>query len=341
MKRKTTEEFIEEAIEVQGDKYDYSQVEYKGASIKVTIICPEHGPFEQTPHSHLRGHGCPECAKIERSQSQSMGRDEFIKRANKKHNGFYDYSEVEYINNGTKVRILCPKHGVFEQRPSDHLNGQGCPECANEHRNDKKRIPFDIFLEKAKAKFGDKFTYDESTYCGISQSMRICCPEHGEFWVTPNTFLKSRHGCRKCAGFCDSTQDFINKANKAHDGFYDYSKVDYKGPHVPVLITCPKHGDFWQTPDSHINQKTRCPRCGVEKHQQTCLKKFGVKEYVMTDEFKEKSDKARRKTMLERYGAEMWMVTETFKQRSYETKKAKCNCDTSVNLNQKKNYSND
>ena len=45
------------------------------------------------------------------------------------HGDFYDYSKVIYINSCTKVIIICPVHGEFEQTPNSHLSGQGCPEC--------------------------------------------------------------------------------------------------------------------------------------------------------------------------------------------------------------------
>ena len=60
--RKTTEQFIEKARQVHGDKYDYSKVEYVNSATKVCIICPEHGEFWQRPHNHLMGKGCCACA---------------------------------------------------------------------------------------------------------------------------------------------------------------------------------------------------------------------------------------------------------------------------------------
>lgn len=59
--RHTKESFVESAIKVHGNRYDYSKVEYKNNATHVTIICPEHGEFEQTPNMHLRGRGCPYC----------------------------------------------------------------------------------------------------------------------------------------------------------------------------------------------------------------------------------------------------------------------------------------
>lgn len=62
MKRKTTEQFVQEAHLVHGNRYDYSQVDYKGKDAKVVIICTEHGVFLQRPHNHLQGQGCPKCS---------------------------------------------------------------------------------------------------------------------------------------------------------------------------------------------------------------------------------------------------------------------------------------
>ena len=113
--RKTTEEFIKEAREIHGDKYDYSKVEYKGYSVKVCIICPEHGEFWQVPNSHLKGCGCPSCSKVKR-----LTTEEFIKRSKEIHGNRYDYSKTRYINKRTKVTITCPIHGDFEQNPKKH-----------------------------------------------------------------------------------------------------------------------------------------------------------------------------------------------------------------------------
>lgn len=54
---------------------------------------------------------------------------EFVKTAKQLHNNKYDYSLVDYQKSSIKVKIICPKHGVFEQTPNKHLSGQGCPVC--------------------------------------------------------------------------------------------------------------------------------------------------------------------------------------------------------------------
>lgn len=125
----TTEIFIEKAKQIHGNKYDYSKVEYKGNKIKVCIICPEHGEFWQEAHSHLQGHGCPQCAKKLISNQQRLTTEEFVNRAKNIHNNIYDYSKINYINLRTPVTIICMKHGEFQQTPEKHLLGRGCRKC--------------------------------------------------------------------------------------------------------------------------------------------------------------------------------------------------------------------
>ena len=121
----TNEAFIEKATQIHGGKYDYSKCIYKDSNTKVKIICPKHGEFWQIASSHLNGHGCVKCANIGKLNTIS----DFINLSNIKHHGKYDYSRVNYINNATKVCIICPKHGEFWQRPDNHIKGQGCPKC--------------------------------------------------------------------------------------------------------------------------------------------------------------------------------------------------------------------
>ena len=125
----TTEEFKAKAKEIHGDKYDYSKVQYVGSKTKVTIICPEHGPFEQQPRQHVNlAHGCPQCTGYIGQRTT----EEFKAKAKEVHGDKYDYSKVEYVNSKTKVTIICPDHGEFEQAPDHHFNnGRGCPQCAN------------------------------------------------------------------------------------------------------------------------------------------------------------------------------------------------------------------
>jgi hypothetical protein len=128
-KRKTTEQFIEEARLVHNDKYDYSKVEYKNANDKVCIVCPVHGEFLQRPCDHTNGHGCKKCADDETSKRCRTKFNDFFKKATEVHNGKYEYDESSFSSASSKVRIKCPNHGWFEQLAIDHTRGIGCPDC--------------------------------------------------------------------------------------------------------------------------------------------------------------------------------------------------------------------
>ena len=144
MKKLTTEEFIERAKKVHGNKYDYTKTEYKSSGELVTIVCPKHGEFQKTPENHLhktKPQGCPFCEKENKRYNQSSTK-EFISKAQEKFGSKYDYSKVEYVNYDTDVTIICPIHGEFPQTPHSHLSGCGCQVC-NESKLEKEiRIKF-------------------------------------------------------------------------------------------------------------------------------------------------------------------------------------------------------
>lgn len=134
-KNRTTEEFVREARLVHGDKYDYSKVVYANRTTKVCIVCPIHGEFWQIPADHLNGHGCSSCVGRKKYDV-----DEFIRRAILKHGDKYDYSKVVYVNNKTKVLIICKDCNTeFWITPNSHLRGSGCPSCGIKRRNQKRK----------------------------------------------------------------------------------------------------------------------------------------------------------------------------------------------------------
>lgn len=126
----TTDQWIEKARLVHGDKYDYSKVTYSKSSEKVCVICPEHGEFFQIATEHLKGKGCQKCGHIVKGIKRLSNAEEFIAKARKIHGEKYDYSKVIYTGIHNKVQIICPQHGVFEQQANSHLHGIGCPRCS-------------------------------------------------------------------------------------------------------------------------------------------------------------------------------------------------------------------
>jgi hypothetical protein len=129
--KSTNEEFISKAKSKHSDKYSYDLVDYKNNVKKITITCPDHGNFLQIPSDHLSGRGCPQCAKNSFAAKMKYTNQDFIEKANCKHNFKYAYNKVNYINDKIKVIISCPvrNHGDFSQVPNQHLHGQGCPKC--------------------------------------------------------------------------------------------------------------------------------------------------------------------------------------------------------------------
>lgn len=132
MKKLTTDQFISMAISVHGSKYDYSKSIYTKSREKLTITCPIHGDWYQSPNDHTSGGcGCPSC-KFDLIASQKRhSHNHFVNNAQQVHCGVYDYGKVQYINAITKVEIVCYTHGSFFQTPDKHVTSKtGCPKCS-------------------------------------------------------------------------------------------------------------------------------------------------------------------------------------------------------------------
>lgn len=152
LSKRASREFEVKANEQHNYFYDYSLVEYKRSRVKVKIICPNHGEFKQTPHEHINGAGCPKCARKRISKAINKRRlkakESFEIKANAKHGGKYCYSKSDYINNHTRVDIICPIHGLFQQTPRAHLSGKGCFECGREFSAGWSKTDFVSYAEK-------------------------------------------------------------------------------------------------------------------------------------------------------------------------------------------------
>lgn len=182
---------------------------------------------------------------------------DFITRLKSVHGDKYDYSKVKYVNSNTKVTLICPKHGEFETKPSHLLDGHGCPHCVNRYVTTEK------FIEKAKMVHGEKYDYSKVNYTNNSTKVCIICPKHGEFWQSPYLHLKGS-GCPRCNGGVKmDLREFVEKSNKIHDNFYDYSKVEYINAKTRVCVTCPKHGEFLITPEQHLRGHGCKECCGL------------------------------------------------------------------------------
>ncbi len=196
--RRTPEEFLQQARDIHGSKYDYSRTEYVGNHRKVMIVCPEHGEFQQTPANHLSGQGCPRERGARISATKRSTASEFIRKAREVHGDRYDYSAVQYVRSAEQVGILCREHGLFLQIPNDHLFGYQCPQCGRKEAGDALRLSGEEFLERARAVHGEAYDYSDTVYDSAHSKVSIRCPEHGLFEQSPANHIRQGNGCPLC-----------------------------------------------------------------------------------------------------------------------------------------------
>lgn len=182
-----------------------------------------------------------------------------------------DYSKLDFKGTDKNFCLICPKHGEFWVRYDHIINGEGCPLCKKEEKIKNKEKEF---IKRAKEIHGDKYDYSKVEYINAMTKVCIICPEHGEFWQTPNSHVNNKQGCEKCyhqskkGKYKMTTEEFIQKSKEVHGDKYDYSKTVYNGLKNKTNIICPKHGEFWQIAYDHLNG-FNCEKCKYEKNTDT------------------------------------------------------------------------
>lgn len=272
---KTFEGILSRFKEAHGNKYDYSQAIYAGVMVKIKIICPIHGEFFQTPMQHITRNGCVKCSRANSAKLRAMTKVEFLEKAKNRHKNKYDYSLINSLKTASDiVSIICPKHGIFTQKATSHIGGAGCPRCGTEQSIKVTRKTFETFIQEANMVHHNKYDYSKVIWKGSNNKVIIICPIHGEFIQQAHTHTAG-HGCTKCGQeiLRYTTEIFIEKAKAKHQDKYDYSNVEYLQSTKKVKIICPTHGEFLQTPTSHMGG-SGCPVCSryifpTEKHKNT------------------------------------------------------------------------
>ena len=223
-KKLTTQEFIDRAIKVHGNKYDYSDVVYVNAKIKVKILCPIHGEFQQTPDSHTNMCGCPQCNP---RHSQSLL--EFINNATRIHNNKYDYETVQYINSKTHVNVTCKIHGIFSITPNNHLRGKGCKQCAIIYRANNRRQSTQDIITKAQYTHGNRYDYSVLNYIHRDIKIDIICKIHGIFKQHAKDHINGQ-GCPKCRISKGESKimKILDSKNIKYDIQYKFNECKYK-----------------------------------------------------------------------------------------------------------------
>ena len=165
----------------------------------------------------------------------------------------------QYNGNKNYITVKCKLDGtIWETKPNWLKAGKGCQTCYNKRRGKTRIKGVEKFIEEARNVHGVKYDYSKVNYINDNKKVCVICPIHGEFWISPAKHLRYNQGCSYCARKHVDTNDFINRVCAIHNNFYDYSKVEYINNHTKVCIICPIHGEFWQTPDKHLNGQG-CP----------------------------------------------------------------------------------
>ena len=187
---------------------------------------------------------------------------------------------MNYINNATKVIIICPIHGEFEQRPGTHLRGAGCPKCKFDKLRKIRKKDTEQFIIEAKLVHGDRYNYDKTIYTGCQNSIIVTCPKHGDYEINAYRHLIDGN-CPYCSGK-HNLETFIEKANKVHNNYYSYNNSTYISSKDLIKITCPVHGDFEQVASDHL-RGAGCPKC-YRSHGETKIAKLLSEKNVIYKE---------------------------------------------------------
>lgn len=248
----------------------------------------------------------------------------FKSRGTLQHEGKFNYSLVEYKDAKTKVKIICPNHGEFLQTPDKHLapKSKGCQKCWEEIKTanirarpkefyqyyhgatkNKPHISQEIFIERCRKKYGNKFDYDLSNYNGLTKNkIKVKCPQHGEFETIPNTHLAKNNvtGCSKCGydncweGKTHSYEEAVSQFNLKHNYIYDYpeyNKENYQNKKSSIDIICKKHGKFKKKAQKHLSGQG-CFKCAIEKLIETNTLVGGYSEELFASRAELKNCKA-------------------------------------------------
>ncbi len=245
--------FIQKATKKHGNKYNYELVNYINKYTKINIICFNHGSFFQKPDDHLQGKGCLQCGLISSKKKQRKTTEDFIKKSKEMHGDKYLYDKSIYLNNKTKVIIICKNHGEFEVLPKDHYRFN-CQKCGYEENGKKHALSNEGFIEKAKKIHGNKYDYSNCAYSPTNKHIKIICLIHGIFIQNSNSHLLG-FGCKKCTqiGFSKKEKQWLDSLNILQENRNIGIKVNNHKRKVinvdgfdPLTKTVYQfHGDFW------------------------------------------------------------------------------------------------
>lgn len=275
--KSNTLDFIAKSKAKYGENaFDYSNCTYKSSRSRVTLFCNKHNiSFTAEPNSHLtRQNGCPECGKEATHAKRALGLEGFITRSKEKFGDTFDYSDVKYKSLKDKVRLYCKKHnGYILISPSTHLSSEtGCQICTRRQLREKQRISKEVFIQRAKQKYGEIFDYSNLDYTDYLTETLFNCNKHGVFRISPwYHLLYNNGGCPGCVHYARqksnnnmSTAEFVDKLKVIFGDKYDYTLTDYFSYKKKVNVKCHKHNYVFQRLPQTLLNGVGCPICEQE-----------------------------------------------------------------------------
>lgn len=277
----TSESLLTRFAEVHhGKGYTYPGFVYTGMRNRIRILCPKHGEFTQSAYHHLNGTACPDCYR----ESKVKWTAEMLKaRFAELYNGKYVYPDLEshYKTTADFINAVCPIHGIFSVRASEHLHlNRACPDCATpivtdpvtkERRTKRRKVVWtteSLVTEFTKIHNG-YYTYPNTIYAGMKCDLEIECPRHGSFWQKAEYHLQG-NGCEMCANerirkFHASPIHydydlFVEASRFANPREYIYPVDGFDPNDAYVTVICKEHGPFRTRKNSHT-QGHGCPSC--------------------------------------------------------------------------------
>lgn len=231
----TKKKFLERARLLHGYKYEYPNLNDKILLSDHIDIVFNGEIYTQKVNNHINLKRCPE------KSTKVKTTDQFIRDARLVWGEKYDYSLTEYKGSSKRIKVIYDGV-ILEQKASSHLLGKSPERNISNKEN---------FIKKSKKIHGDK--YDYSLVDFKSAEDEVIIGYNGKFYKQkPYSHLSGHMPDRKCLSTMKTDEDFILEASFVHDGKFIYDNVRYTGNKKNVTITCPYHGEFYETPSSHL-----------------------------------------------------------------------------------------
>lgn len=239
--------------------------------------------------------------------SKKLTTKDFIEKAKQLHNDKYDYSETVYVNSRSKIIIICPEHGSFEQLPSSHLSGNGCPKCArvwsNEHRKNhqmssrkSRGMTTAEWVDRAKIVHGDKYDYSQTVYVNQRTNVKIICKTHGLYEQKADSHLRG-YGCKLCGYKSDAHKGVHNWSDEQREKITNTCRIKYGADrYLDSNEGKEKIMEIKSTSEFRRKMHNIISSDDVQRRTKlTCLSKYGVTSVMKLSETVDKVGESKRK----------------------------------------------